>query len=63
VKGDTWQWPCTDNLIGVGLNPGIPFQSAGILTDPAMSLPIPQHTEPLPIKAPSPELEPPGDLS
>lgn len=47
-------------LLVVGLNPTMPLHSAGILIEPAISVPTPSTLPLIAISAPSPPVEPPA---
>jgi hypothetical protein len=53
-------FPFMERRVDVGLKPTIPQKAAGILSDPATSLPIASGTHSMATKAASPPDEPPG---
>ena len=53
-------FPLPERRVEVGLKPQMPQKAAGILSDPATSLPIASGTHSMATKAASPPDEPPG---
>lgn len=59
-KDTDQEYVATNKPLTVGLNPQHPENAAGMRTEPPMSEPMPSSDAWLPIRDPSPPLEPPG---